>query len=332
MLKEKPVPFPFEKAIRVIVDTDCNCECDDQFAVAHFLMTPKFDMKGFIAEHYGEEDSEQMSYDEIVKVTELMGLGGEVNILHGAAKAMIDEHTPIDSEGARFIIEEAMKDDPRPLYVCNQGAVTNIASAFLLEPKIADRLTVVWIGGGAYPHGGTEFNMKNDLNAARVVFKSNLRLWQIPANVYSTMAISFMELLTRIYPCGEIGKYLYENTMIKGKIIMGKIRKTVSVIAERAKKENNQDMLQAFLGGDALDMDLALSTESWLLGDSPCAGLLHNPKAGKYHMAEAPCDLFDDGKYDMSKPGSKRIRIYDEVDVRFILDDMCNKFKFYFGD
>lgn len=331
MLKEKPVPFPFEKGIRVIVDTDCDCECDDQYAVAHFLMTPKLDVKAVIAAHYGQENSEQASYDEIIKVTELMGLKGEVNILHGAPTALADEHTAIDNEGARFIIEEAMKEDDRPLFVCHQGAVTNLACAYLMEPKIAERLTVIWIGGGAYPTGGREFNQNNDLNAARILFKSDLRLWQVPMNVYTTMRFSFAEILTRIYPCGEIGKYLYEKTMTKGKIIMNSIHALISANME-SKKGQGATTSSGPMSMDAIDVEVFCNAETWSLGDSPCVGLLHNPTIGKWHLETAPCDLLPDGSYDLSKPGSRQIRVYDEIDARFILDDMCAKFKYYFGD
>jgi len=91
-----------------------------------------------------------------------MKIEDEVRILHGAPTALPDENTPIDSEGARFIIEEAMKDDPRPLFVCNLGAVTNLASAYLMKPEIVERITVIWIGGAPYPTGGFEFNQNND--------------------------------------------------------------------------------------------------------------------------------------------------------------------------
>ena len=39
MLKERPLAFPQDKTLRVILDTDCYNECDDQFCVAHALMT-----------------------------------------------------------------------------------------------------------------------------------------------------------------------------------------------------------------------------------------------------------------------------------------------------
>ena len=117
MLKKRPFEFPGEKAIRVICDTDAYNECDDQFCVAHLWMTPRFDVKAMIAAQYGHvmnvQGTEQKSYDELVNLATLMDIRDEVNILHGGVTALPDENTPVDSEGARFIIEEAMKDDPR---------------------------------------------------------------------------------------------------------------------------------------------------------------------------------------------------------------------------
>ena len=188
---------PENKKVRVIVHTDCKNEADDQYAVAHHLMTPRFDVKGLVAGHfwknpqqYGELGTAQASYDEIIKVMDLMGLKDQYPVKLGAPRALEDEHTPIDSEGARFIIEEAMKDDKRPLYIACQGAITDVASALLMKPEIAERMTVIWIGGADYPKGGFEFNLMMDINAANVVFSSKVPVWQVPMSLYKVMAVS----------------------------------------------------------------------------------------------------------------------------------------------
>ena len=74
---------PENKKIRVIVHTDCKNEADDQFALAHHLMTPKFDVRGIVAGHfcknpqeYGEENTAKASYDEVIRMMELMGIEG----------------------------------------------------------------------------------------------------------------------------------------------------------------------------------------------------------------------------------------------------------------
>ena len=209
---------PENKKVRVIVHTDCKNEADDQYAVAHHLMTPRFDVKGFVAGHfwknpqqYGELGTAQASYDEIIKVMDLMGLKDQYPVKLGAPRALEDEHTPIDSEGARFIIEEAMKDDKRPLYIACQGAITDVASALLMKPEIAERMTVIWIGGADYPKGGFEFNLMMDINAVNVVFSSKVPVWQVPMSLYKVMAVSLAELQLKVRPCGKIGKYLFEQ-------------------------------------------------------------------------------------------------------------------------
>ncbi len=57
----------------------------------------------------------------------------------GAPGAIPDESTPVDSPGARLIVEEAMKDDPRPLHVAFYGPLTDMASALLIEPRVAEQ-------------------------------------------------------------------------------------------------------------------------------------------------------------------------------------------------
>lgn len=314
MLRKRPLTFPTDKSIRVIADTDCNCECDDQFCIAHMLMTPRFDMRGMIAEHYAEPDSEQKSYEEIKRVMSLMDVEDSgIKVLHGAKEAMVDSHTPIDSEGARFIVEEAMKDDPRPLFICGQAACTNIASAYLMEPRIARKVVVIWIGGRPYPEGGFEFNQNNDLNAARVLFQSDLELWQVPFNVYTVMKVSFFEMLNHVYPCGKIGEYLVKHTME----VSGGISK--NVIGSRGSDMSKGAAITSFGG------------ELWSLGDSVCVGLMMNNTLGRFHMEKAPDGLDNRGFYEWLGRKGREIRVYDTIDNRFIIQDMFEKFQFYFG-
>ena len=314
MLRKRPLTFPTDKSIRVIADTDCNCECDDQFCIAHMLMTPRFDMRGIIAEHYAEPDSEQKSYEEIKRVMSLMDVEDSgIKVLHGAKQAMVDIHTPVDSEGARFIVEEAMKNDPRPLFICGQAACTNIASAYLMEPRIARKVVVIWIGGRPYPEGGFEFNQNNDLNAARVLFQSDLELWQVPFNVYTVMKVSFFEMLNHVYPCGKIGEYLVKHTMeVSGGI-------SDNVIGSRGSDMSKGAAITSFGG------------ELWSLGDSVCVGLMMNNTLGRFHMEKAPDGLDNRGFYEWSGRKGREIRVYDTIDNRFIIQDMFEKFQFYFG-
>lgn len=301
-------PFQFTvpegKRVRMIVNTDCKNEADDQFALVHHLMTPMFDVRGIIAAHFesrkadfGEHRTVHASYDEINLMLRLMELEGQYPVCLGADRPMPDEATPVPSDGARMIIEEAMREDERPLYVAFQGAITDLASALLIEPRIAGRLTAIWIGGNPYPRGGWEFNLFQDRHAANVVFASGVALWQIPQNVYKTITVSLSELQYRVAPCGEVGDYLFRQMVAFN------------------------DFAAQWRGWPR--------GETWCLGDQPAVGvLLQDPENCTWTMQPAPHVEAD---YSYTFPGyGHTIRVYDSVDVRLMIEDFYAKLTLHF--
>lgn len=292
---------PEKKKIRVIIDSDAKNEADDQYAIVHALLTPKFNIKGIVAAHFGKQrtpDSMKESYEECEKLLSLMGKTGEVRVYHGAKEAMVSEEEYEYSEGADFIVREALREDDSKLFVISLGAITDIAAAYQRHPEIAGRFTCIWIGGRPYPNGGDEFNLHNDIIAARIIMKSSIELWQVPCDVYSKMLVSFAELEEKVYPCGEIGKYLFEQ-------------------------------LQEFRDYIINVLDWWQRDESWILGDSPAVGLLLEPHEFSYTMEEAPY-IQDDMSYVFNGKGRK-IRVYHDIDSRFILEDMFAKLKLNYG-
>lgn len=283
--------IPDEKKIRVIINTDAKNEVDDQFAIVQGLLTESFDLRGLIAAHFGTEKSVHSmldSYKEIQKVLSLMGKESSVQVLKGAEKALESEMCPEDSDGAKLIIEEAMKDDIRPLYVAFLGPLTDMASALLIEPAIAHRnITVIWIGGRDWPAGGWEYNLKNDVLAANVVFKSEVQLWQVPRNVYRMMPVSHAELWTRVRPYGAIGKYLAENVV------------------------------------DFNNEWTSRPREFRILGDSPAVGLILYNDCGEWEWKPAP--EFDDNMNYVHNGKNRPIKVYKNIDARFILEDLYAK-------
>ncbi len=285
---------PEEKIVRVLIDTDAKNEADDQFAIVQALLSPKLENKGFIAAHFGTRlpDSMERSYAELEKIFDLMGFEKDGMIFRGAERAIQDKAVPQVSEGARKIVEEAMKNDARPLYILFLGPLTDMASALLMEPRIAQRCTVIWIGGGRYPSGGIEFNLGNDIEAANVVFSSKVPVWQIPKNVYEMMAVSFAELELNVYPHGAIGKYLLEQ------------------MNEHAKEDIPR--LSDFRSG-----------ETWVLGDSPAVGVLLYEHRFCFDWVQAPL-ITKDMTY-VQTGLNRPIRVYREVDSHLILNDLYAK-------
>jgi len=97
-----------------------------------------------------------------------------------------------------------------PLYVVAIGAITNIASAILIEPRIIDKIVVVWLGGNAiYWNNNNEFNLKQDPVAARVVFDCGVPLVHLPCcNVVTHLNTTLPELERYLDGNSEIATYL----------------------------------------------------------------------------------------------------------------------------
>ena len=56
-----------------------------------------------------------------------------------------------------------------------------------------------------------------------------------------------------------------------------------------------------------------------------------NNTLGNFHMEKAPDELDNRGFYEWSGRKGREIRVYDTIDNRFIIQDMFEKFQFYFG-
>ena len=153
------LPVPRDKQVRVITDTDFFNEADDPFAVAQALLSPSSITLLWWQPTVARCRADGRELPGLQDMVAAMALDEPATILHGAPHALPNQTTPVVSKGAECIVREAMKDDDRPLFVLLLGPLTDLASALLMEPRIAGRVTAIWIGGGAYPVGGPEFNL-----------------------------------------------------------------------------------------------------------------------------------------------------------------------------
>jgi purine nucleosidase len=282
---------------RVIIDTDAKNEADDQFAIVHALLSPSLEVGVLIAAHFGTSRSDRSmeeSREEIDLLLDLMGLEQQVTVANGAPTGIPDEQTPRDSAGAQLIIAESkLSSTEEPLFVAFLGPLTDMASAILLDPSLIDRdVVVIWIGGVGYggveTYPGVEFNLRNDIAAANVVYDSGITVWQVPSNVYSQVSVSYAELEEKIRGTSKLADYLIDQTV-----------------------EWNRTYWPEPI-------------ESRSLGDSPAISLLLYPRGGNFRNVPAP-RFGQEGHY---LPGSGHpIRVVESVDVRFLLGDMFAKIR-----
>ena len=174
---------------KMVLDPDTYNEVDDQFALAYSLLSPeKLDVLAVYAAPYfndrssGPEDGMEKSYAEIVRLLGKMGRPSEGFVFKGSRGYLPDGETPVESEAARDLVKKAMAmPEGELLYVVAIGAITNVASAILMEPEIVKKICVVWLGG--HPLSAStarEFNLMQDVPAARVVLDCGVPFTLVP--------------------------------------------------------------------------------------------------------------------------------------------------------
>jgi inosine-uridine nucleoside N-ribohydrolase len=205
---------PKGERIRVIFDTDTRNEIDDVWAIALAILSPeRFDIEGFVAANFDNNrpeagpDSVEASFNEIKTLLDKAGCAGKWPVLRGSAP-MRYKYEPSESEGVDFIVKKAMESTSEdPLWIVGLGAATDIASAYLKEPRIADRIVVFWHFRTRWPEKCWNFNVIGDVRAARIVFHSDLSfvLFDTGTHLYCPMDES-----EKFLSYGKLGKYLHE--------------------------------------------------------------------------------------------------------------------------
>lgn len=308
---EPPQGIQTTKArMRVIVDNDFGGDCDGLFALAHQLLSPSAEVRGVIGSHnypggfYGYPGSSKHSCEMAKQLLAAMQLDGQVLVYQGAEERLGESGQPIESEAAQFIVREAMRDDvSTPLYVTCGAGLTDLASAYLMEPEIAGRIRLVWIGGPEYPELAypppnamkVEYNLGIDLKAAQIVFNdSPIPIWQVPRDAYRQALVTHAELDYRMGDEGPLARFL------SGRL---------GELMQRA--EHN-------LG------------EAYVLGDSPLvlftalqSAWEADPSSSRYKNMAAPT-IDDAGQYQ-ANPSGRQIRVYTQLDNRVMFEDFYAK-------
>ncbi len=209
------------RPVSLVLDTDTYNEVDDQFALAWATRSPEaMTLEAIHAAPFhntrsdGPADGMEKSHAEILRVLGRLGESPDGRVFRGSTRYLPSPDAPVESAAARDLVARAMarsSDDP-PLYVVAIGGPTNVASAMLMEPRIIERIVVLWLGGHArtFP-ANAEFNLRQDLPASQLLFDSGVPLVWFPCEgVASHLATTVPELERDLAGRSAIGDYLVE--------------------------------------------------------------------------------------------------------------------------
>lgn len=171
---------------RVLVSSDIggSDEDDDQSMVHFLLYADLFDIEGLVSSppHRGRVKDIHKVIDRYEK--DYLRLRAQSkrfptpDYLRGITKqgstgTWTDGDTG-PTEGSRWIIQQAQRDDPRPLYVLVWGSITDVAQAVKDDPSIKSRIRVYFIAG---------WNRDQDPKAYEYLDKNHPDMWLIDSGV-----------------------------------------------------------------------------------------------------------------------------------------------------
>jgi inosine-uridine nucleoside N-ribohydrolase len=205
---------------QVVIDSDTYNEIDDQYAVSYGLRSPEqMEIEAIYAAPFlnsrstSAGDGMEKSYQEILRLLELLGRASGGFVFRGSKQFMQAAEKPVESAAAADLIDKALKPRERPLYVVTIGAPTNVASAILMEPKIKQKIVVVWLGGTPenWP-SAREFNLQQDIHASRTLFDSGVALVRIPTkNVSEHLRTTLPEMERFLKGRSRLCDYLFNQ-------------------------------------------------------------------------------------------------------------------------
>lgn len=228
-------------AVPIIID--CDPGIDDAIALLSAFVSPELDILGICAV-CGNQPLERTVHNalqiaELGKRTDIpvyagchrplfrAPIHGQFHGKSGLGNTVLPEpRKQVESQHAvSFIIEQCEKAAAagQPVTLCTLGPLTNLATALIMKPAIADGIERVVMMGGAYREAGnrsltSEFNMLADPHAAHVVFSSALAIVALPLDASHQVILTpeqvarFIALSGRIStPLGEMMAFWDRN-------------------------------------------------------------------------------------------------------------------------
>ena len=206
------------KKINVILDTDTYNECDDQFALAYMLKSQDvFNIEAITVAPFSHKkynvtvkEGQDNSYNEVLKICKWLNFDTTNKVFKGAEDYICNGYNE-NNDAVNKIIKIALKNDKT--YIMAIGAITNVALAIKKEPKIIDKIEVIWLGGNELGYkDNLEYNFKQDIDAVKETFESKVKLTILPCkDVVSKLRIDINVLRESLSNKSEICDYLIDR-------------------------------------------------------------------------------------------------------------------------
>lgn len=161
----------------ILLSTDCGADMDDQWALAHLALHPELRLVGVITSHSPilPAPSSETTARIARHLLDELRLRERPPITAGSPEPLASAGAPLPSPASALLLAESRAHSPADrLTVALIGHATDVASALLEDPTLADRITVIAMGFKDYARGGDEWNVLHDRIAWRVLLESGV--------------------------------------------------------------------------------------------------------------------------------------------------------------
>jgi len=186
---------------KIILDTDIGDDIDDALALAFALMSGEIELLGVTTVFRNTEQRAELACCvlEALDRTDIpvyAGIGKTILQSISDWEKIAERHRPLQMEilqkgrpsikpqagrAVDFIIDTVMSS-PGDITLVPIGPLTNIAAAFITEPRLARKAKICMMGG-ATDRVGPEWNARCDPEATRVVFSTGVPITMVGLDV-----------------------------------------------------------------------------------------------------------------------------------------------------
>ena len=206
----------------IILDADTGNEVDDAYAIAWALMHPSLEVTAlnatqWQASHWAVAESMEESYRLNQMMLGYLETGDKVRSLRGGVHRMFDWGDKAQHSAAtHHLINEANRlPAGNKLSVIVLGALTNVASAILIDPGIASKLDVYWLGSSYDFEKGVmkkiDFNAVMDIQAVDIMLNAEVEMHIMPVSTAQALKFGFEETLKRLGTTHPLSEFLLDR-------------------------------------------------------------------------------------------------------------------------
>lgn len=203
---------------KVILDTDIGTDADDALALAILLGSNKVELLG-ITTVYGDTKLRAQIALKLCKTA-----GRNIPTYVGATNTLNGENAWVTgNEGSNFVglemfhpnlkkanryLVEEVSNFANQIDIIAIGPLTNIATTITNSEIFASKIKNLWIMGGNFSTEKIEHNIKSDIDAAKIVFNSNIQICvlDLPSAQLTLLNKKEIELIKQ---SGRLGNELY---------------------------------------------------------------------------------------------------------------------------